>query len=1177
MISNDSQYVYRKSHNGMDLSLAAKKVSSEDDVLYGEKNIAVDDWEDFLSDIDKYYNYDPYHDNYCSVEDLSFDDIEDLFTHYDYSNIPTTELQKWFDSHGIKASINDVDAGYFIRQEIKFNYEGKDYEWLSTSYEVVNTYDYKIGVRNDGTGVQNPIYVTNAQELRTALEKNPDGNIILKNDIDLAGMEWEPIPEFSGVLYGGDHTIKNLSINGDGECVGFIGFLKGGIQDVTFDNATVTNVKTEYGSYAGIVAGKIEPPYKGGNCVGATGLEHVNVNNSSVKGGACAGILAGAAISPNVVLPAVRSCNVKDSTVSGDYASGGMLGYANSVRIEGYSHVNGVIINGGQWAGGIIGSADNEFYKDSNNTLQSYIECNAFGINYSNITINGGYHGEQTLGAGGLCGRLNAPDKETYDTKCYGLYYCGNTDVNINNAYADGSIIGWVCEIDPETGVVIKNNDNPTGKPRESRSSFYLDTRDDLNQDESGLVGKAGTTESDTIKEFGLFIPISDQLLSLDKFAQENNLESVPNMRGVYKDSNNVYYFVSSDGHIRANDKEHAIEAYKAMFPEGERERNDAVESELADTIAMPEYMYILQQLGAVNAILKDYDTQEATGLPRGTDTFQEVFYQLPDGSWHKLTTSVVGFIRNPYDPSKSIDKDKVGTFTFEEYISECSGTPETIKLCNKGDNGRYCIPQNPHFCIEDLSYEEVFAQISNNTPEQPPYNSGFNGTEENGYVQTIQEPETDVNGIDLDPNPENATYQDYKEMLVLYNFLNDYLYQNMYPRGEIVYNSMGANTSYYDLWTTLPNGVQLTEKNWQQYKDLIPMLDKEQAIEKAFDKLFNNSFQIFGSDLSIEDGTRNLMPWVSELLSAMGATGLTHIKSGMTDELAMKHGTNVYVLPDYISFKFKGKNYKLAIPATAEGFCPPDSAICSKEEVEELRKYVSAEEYEKILEYYFTPLQSINGEAQTYMFSYDNTITGYKYKTLVQSGKETPSLGIQFTENYLGHDSRGYNVLLDYLKTHELKDGYYQENQKSEAEYSTKQTSSAPAMTAPLQEEIYESDELISPEDYKKDAEDNIEALQKKVGNVIKDGDSYYNSFNGKQYNYMWDPFNHKWLAYEPSQIVNGVAKDQNNPILVRIQMIVAALAQGLSFTANPKVCKDKDGNVYEFNEVSCAFEKQA
>ena len=117
----------------------------------------------------------------------------------------------------------------------------------------------------------------------------------------------------------------------------------------------------------------------------------------------------------------------------------------------------------------------------------------------------------------------------------------------------------------------------------------------------------------------------------------------------------------------------------------------------------------------------------------------------------------------------------------------------------------------------------------------------------------------------------------------------------------------------------------------------------------------------------------------------------------------------------------------------------------------------------------------------------------------------------------------------------------------------------------------------IYTNEEYKAEATKQLENLQKKVGTVIKDGDTYYNLYNNKKYNYLWDPFDHKWLTYEAAQLTNGKANDSQNKALLRIQMILAALKQGLSFTANPKIYKDKEGNSYYYDEQLGVFEKQA
>ena len=55
------------------------------------------------------------------------------------------------------------------------------------------------------------------------------------------------------------------------------------------------------------------------------------------------------------------------------------------------------------------------------------------------------------------------------------------------------------------------------------------------------------------------------------------------------------------------------------------------------------------------------------------------------------------------------------------------------------------------------------------------------------------------------------------------------------------------------------------------------------------------------------------------------------------------------------------------------------------------------------------------------------------------------------------------------------------------------------------------ESIELTTPTDYKNEAKNHVEELQKKVGNVIYDNGIYYNVFNSKRYNYIWDLFDEK------------------------------------------------------------------
>ena len=56
-----------------------------------------------------------------------------------------------------------------------------------------------------------PCEISSAEEL-SLLRETPDGDFVLTADIDMTGVDWQPIA-FSGTLDGGGHTIYNLTIS----------------------------------------------------------------------------------------------------------------------------------------------------------------------------------------------------------------------------------------------------------------------------------------------------------------------------------------------------------------------------------------------------------------------------------------------------------------------------------------------------------------------------------------------------------------------------------------------------------------------------------------------------------------------------------------------------------------------------------------------------------------------------------------------------------------------------------------------------------------------------------------------------------------------------------------------------------------------------------------------------
>ena len=133
------------------------------------------------------------------------------------------------------------------------------------------------------------IYTAKGLEL---LREHPADNFFILDDIDCQGMEWTPVPDFSGKLsgvWGGSfyHTISNLTIPaGEGD-LGFFATLSGTVNGLNFEGVTLT-VPEDFSGNAGVLAGTLSGE--------ATYVYAYNVTvNASGSGniGAMAGLIKG--------------------------------------------------------------------------------------------------------------------------------------------------------------------------------------------------------------------------------------------------------------------------------------------------------------------------------------------------------------------------------------------------------------------------------------------------------------------------------------------------------------------------------------------------------------------------------------------------------------------------------------------------------------------------------------------------------------------------------------------------------------------------------------------------------------------------------------------------------------------------------------------------------------------
>ena len=201
--------------------------------------------------------------------------------------------------------------------------------------------------------VDNVITIDTAEELAGLAKNVNEGTnyagytIKLAVDMDLANREWTPIgfgssnyigtidgeegADFAGVFEGQNHTIYNLKITtfskgGQGAAtasagVGFIGFNKGTIKDLTIDTADVKG-----NHYVGILTGfNLNAAIT--NCHvknGKVNSVYANADDSGDKAGAIAGHFARGIYQDDSA--SLTNCTVNNTTIKADRDAGQVIG-----------------------------------------------------------------------------------------------------------------------------------------------------------------------------------------------------------------------------------------------------------------------------------------------------------------------------------------------------------------------------------------------------------------------------------------------------------------------------------------------------------------------------------------------------------------------------------------------------------------------------------------------------------------------------------------------------------------------------------------------------------------------------------------------------------------------------------------------------------------------------------
>lgn len=222
-------------------------------------------------------------------------------------------------------------------------------------------------------GENDEYYIKTADDFKKL--NNSSSAYILKNDIDLSGVEWTPIEGFSGTLFGNGCSINNFSFTSAGGNAGFFAVLKGRVINLNFNDASVnvSGVCDNVGIVCGKLSGSIigisvsgsvtaeKANYVGGiaGCVDGSGVFRELKNSAVIKGNGYVGGIMGAISEEHDSVDFTGLENTGDVTGDGDFI-GGICGYGkvydsvydpifsvtdckNTGNIKGIYHVGGIL------------------------------------------------------------------------------------------------------------------------------------------------------------------------------------------------------------------------------------------------------------------------------------------------------------------------------------------------------------------------------------------------------------------------------------------------------------------------------------------------------------------------------------------------------------------------------------------------------------------------------------------------------------------------------------------------------------------------------------------------------------------------------------------------------------------------------------------------------------------
>lgn len=412
----------------------------------------------------------------------------------------------------ITAIPETVLASAFIGSELRANF-------FNEETTVLNPFQYTGGISS--TGTDDFIPITNAADLN-AIRNNINGNFRLMADIDLSGIDWEPIGSFpmpfSGTFDGNGYTIRNLHIYRPAmDQIGLFSTNTGRITNLNIDNPYVTG-RLNVGSLVGI--------NRGGHIqnVAVTGARIRSMNNSgglvggSTEGGRIydstvsdspsitSGGPVGGLIGQNVGSVISRSSTFNIEEIRTSFAShvGGLAGVnASWGRIE-YSFSRDIAALGYNNAivGGLVGfnSLSTIYMSYSTNDVAGNRHTGGLVAHMQSGTIERSFAAGNVTGvedSGGLVGFIRGT---SYIANSFAI---GDVALSLYSAGFAGRIDATAARMHIDNSFSLSNNPNGFSNGGIVRNGFF--ELDRIENPSAAVIGSPQARTAEQMKQQATF------------------------------------------------------------------------------------------------------------------------------------------------------------------------------------------------------------------------------------------------------------------------------------------------------------------------------------------------------------------------------------------------------------------------------------------------------------------------------------------------------------------------------------------------------------------------------------------------------------------------------------------------------------------------------------------------